>query len=334
MLRVCVLIVLNDRCSSPAISRCESSLRRSRRTDSSASLRASSAAVASAGSRRRREPGPALGPRAAARPGRRDPHTWPRRSGLPRRSAAPRRGGRAAARISASASSEYAISIDATPRRASSVARRRTCVRCLEIVGSLEQLTAHRQRQRARPVLGKIVLLGQRDRLARRARRRSPHLRARIRSPRDRRWRASRRDGCRWPWRSGPPRSGSGSRPRALHASAATGRAPGTRRAATARRLRPARARARDDPRRPPRPRCRSCSDGSRAGSRSPESSGGSSSATGCPSAACAGGFDPAVHLVELPGVHAEPRLGQAQIRVLGRPSPTGSLSIQLATVS
>ena len=41
MLRVCVLIVLNDRCSSPAISRCESSERRSRRTDSSASLRAS-----------------------------------------------------------------------------------------------------------------------------------------------------------------------------------------------------------------------------------------------------------------------------------------------------
>ena len=38
-------------------------------------------------------------------------------------------------------------------------------VRCLGIVGSLEQPTTDRQRKRARPVLGKVMLLGQGNRL-------------------------------------------------------------------------------------------------------------------------------------------------------------------------
>jgi hypothetical protein len=54
---------------------------------------------------------------------------------------------------------------------------------------------------------------------------------------------------CHWPERRAPPRSAFGSHPRARRASAATGSAPGTRRAATVMWLRPVRARALQPPR-------------------------------------------------------------------------------------
>jgi hypothetical protein len=126
MLRLCALIVLKDRCTSPAISRCESSLQKEPQ-DRQLGLAENLAADARpAGSPGRCEAGPPLGPREPLVQDAGNPHTRPRPSPPPRRSAAPPRGGRAAEGCRPRASSEYAISIEATPRRANSLARRRT----------------------------------------------------------------------------------------------------------------------------------------------------------------------------------------------------------------
>ena len=208
MLRVCVLIVLNERWSSHAISRCDSSLRSSRRTDSSASTES---VCRGRCCRERRAASRGLQvPLAACSGATQDariltacrPHRRLRRS---------------IRRASSCHAQPLADTGEADQRipdldRRHAAARELGCahegpIRGIERRRPLEQLAAYRERQRAGPVLRRDRAPRRARAPRRRARRRSRGHPARTRSPRGRRSRASRPGGCRWPSRSAPPRS-------------------------------------------------------------------------------------------------------------------------------